>query len=279
MILSNFHTHTNFCDGNSGHEDMLRAAIEKNIKSLGFSSHSPVPFQAGSNMKFENMFTYIETIARLKELYNDKIQIYTGLEIDFISGLYGPANFKAFPLDYTIGSLHYVFNPVKNKYESFDNFADSFKTIIEEVFNNSFDDFLQFYYIGMMEMVTANAPDIVAHFDVCAKFNKNNTFFDENSTLYIELVNETIEAISNSDCMVEINTRRAYRGFDDCYYPREWIIKRMIEKNIRFVVNSDAHAPADIDMHLMDARKMLADFGCKYIYVLWNNKWQAEKIS
>ena len=36
MIKSNYHTHTNFCDGKSTAEEMVKSAIEKNLIFLGF---------------------------------------------------------------------------------------------------------------------------------------------------------------------------------------------------------------------------------------------------
>ena len=39
-IKTNFHTHSIFCDGKSTLEENVLSAIEKEIKILGFSSHS-----------------------------------------------------------------------------------------------------------------------------------------------------------------------------------------------------------------------------------------------
>ena len=42
MILSNCHTHTNYCDGKATAEQMILSAIDKGFSSIGISSHSPM---------------------------------------------------------------------------------------------------------------------------------------------------------------------------------------------------------------------------------------------
>ena len=42
--LSNYHTHTAFCDGRDEPEAIVREAIRLGCPELGFSGHSHVPF-------------------------------------------------------------------------------------------------------------------------------------------------------------------------------------------------------------------------------------------
>ena len=44
-VLSNCHTHTNYCDGISSPAEMAKKAYEKGFVSLGFSVHSPLPYE------------------------------------------------------------------------------------------------------------------------------------------------------------------------------------------------------------------------------------------
>ena len=43
-MLTNFHTHTTFCDGQNTPEEMVLAAIEKGFSALGFSGHGYTTF-------------------------------------------------------------------------------------------------------------------------------------------------------------------------------------------------------------------------------------------
>ena len=52
MILSNFHTHTSFCDGKNTPEELVLYAIEQGCAELGFSGHSYVDFDKESCMSY-----------------------------------------------------------------------------------------------------------------------------------------------------------------------------------------------------------------------------------
>ena len=43
-MISNFHTHSVFCDGDNTLEEIATSAIEKGFTALGFSGHGFTPF-------------------------------------------------------------------------------------------------------------------------------------------------------------------------------------------------------------------------------------------
>ncbi|MBR3844104.1 MAG: PHP domain-containing protein, partial [Clostridia bacterium] len=69
MILSDFHCHTTFVDGNSTPEEMVLAAIEKGMYTLGVSEHAHVPFDPACSLSLQDTLSYREEITRLKEKY------------------------------------------------------------------------------------------------------------------------------------------------------------------------------------------------------------------
>lgn len=42
--LTNYHSHSLYCDGRAGMEDFVRFALSEGFTSYGFSSHAPLPF-------------------------------------------------------------------------------------------------------------------------------------------------------------------------------------------------------------------------------------------
>jgi acyl-[acyl-carrier-protein]-phospholipid O-acyltransferase/long-chain-fatty-acid--[acyl-carrier-protein] ligase len=48
MNLTNYHSHTLYCDGRAGMEDFIRFAISRGFTSYGISSHAPLPFPEGA---------------------------------------------------------------------------------------------------------------------------------------------------------------------------------------------------------------------------------------
>ena len=84
MILSNYHSHCIFCDGRSSMEDFIRFAIAKGVTKYGFSSHAPLPFHTSWNMDLDDLAYYKLEFFRLKEKYVSEIELFLGLEVDYI---------------------------------------------------------------------------------------------------------------------------------------------------------------------------------------------------
>jgi histidinol-phosphatase (PHP family) len=105
-MWANFHTHCEYCDGKGPLQDYVEAARLLGMLSLGFSSHAPVPFNTKWCMKAERLNEYISDIDKIKR-QDAGIDIYTGLEVDYIPNVVSPEVFKK-KLDYTIGSVHFV---------------------------------------------------------------------------------------------------------------------------------------------------------------------------
>ena len=86
MKRFNHHTHSYFCDGSSVPEEYAEEAIRLGFDTLGFSSHAPVPFDNTFALKEERRPEYQKAIRELQKRYADRLEIYMGLEIDFIPG-------------------------------------------------------------------------------------------------------------------------------------------------------------------------------------------------
>ncbi len=102
----NFHTHSTYCDGKSTLKEIVEHASMLGLKSLGFSSHAPLPFDCKWCMPESRLEEYLQEISAAK-LSSQKIEIYSGLEVDYIPNIIGPQAL-AEKLDYTIGSVHFT---------------------------------------------------------------------------------------------------------------------------------------------------------------------------
>ena len=80
-MLSNFHTHTVFCDGDNTPEEVVLSAIDKGLSAIGFSGHGYTDFDLRYCMTETDK--YIAEVKRLKEKYKDKIDIETGFEFEY----------------------------------------------------------------------------------------------------------------------------------------------------------------------------------------------------
>ena len=115
-LISNYHTHTFRC----GHaldnpdEDYILKAISLGYKNLGFSDHAPFKgvHHPSMRMDFDEDFPdYISSITNLKGKYKDKINIYIGLEIEYIEDRdeYYKELLNVYHLDYLILGQHCIY--------------------------------------------------------------------------------------------------------------------------------------------------------------------------
>ena len=106
----NLHTHSIYSDGKSTPREHVEEAVRQGLTRLGFSEHSPLPFDNNFSVKSDRMPDYIKEIAALKEEYKDRIEILCGLEADYITGVSESFALtkEKYQLDYLIGGVHLV---------------------------------------------------------------------------------------------------------------------------------------------------------------------------
>ncbi len=86
-VMRNYHTHTMRCKHALGtDEEFVITAIEQGFKTLGFSDHTPWPYDNGfvSNIRMDEsqLGDYVSSIRSLQKKYGDRIEILIGLECE-----------------------------------------------------------------------------------------------------------------------------------------------------------------------------------------------------
>jgi len=275
MKLTNYHSHTNYCDGAAPPVDYIESAIKAGLFAYGFSSHAPIPYPNKWTMEFESLSRYIEEINNLKSLYWEDIQIYMGLEIDYIPEATSPGSdfIKSLDLDYTIGAVHFVDFFDDGMPWSVDGSYSEFLKGHDLIFKGDIKAIISRYY-ELIRLLTMQNPDIIAHLDKIKIHNRGSRFFDESSKIYRNEVEQTLDVIQEIGCIVEVNTRGFYQNKTDDFYPSNWIIKRLIERQIPITLNSDCHHPDEVNAGFNTAIVLLSSFGLKTIRVFIDSKWQ-----
>lgn len=108
--LTNYHSHSLYCDGRAGMEDFVRFALSEGFTSYGFSSHAPLPFSTAWTMEWDIMDDYLSEFHRLKEKYAGRIELYIGLEIDYLNEASNPSIARFRSCRWTIVSVLYIFS-------------------------------------------------------------------------------------------------------------------------------------------------------------------------
>lgn len=278
MNLTNYHSHCSFCDGRAPLEDFIMEAIRLGFTSYGVSSHAPLPFPTRWTMKWEDVPAYLNECARLKEKYASQIEIYAGMEIDYLNEDSNPSvqRFRELPLDYRIGSVHLLHND-SGEIVDIDCSADRFRAIVDQHFAGDIRRVVHLYYDRLLRMIELGGFDIIGHAD---KIHYNAAAYlpgllDEE--WYASLIKNYFEAIAAKGYMVEINTKAFYQL--GTFYPNERYFSLFKELNIPVMVNSDAHYPEKINSGREEALKVLKKSGYSSVMELCQGKWQEIKIS
>jgi histidinol-phosphatase (PHP family) len=278
MKWTNYHSHSNFSDGKGNPEMYVKAAIENGLYAYGFSCHSPVPFKSGWNMKFENLVNYMNEIHRLKNIYKNKLKIFVGLEIDYVKDKIGLNNFKNFNLDYTIGGVHFLgFMPDGTPWD-FDRGKLWFRQGLKDLFSGDAKKMVSYYYQQVIDMISHQKTDVLAHFDLIKKYNRGNEFFNPDEKWYKDIIVHALELVAKSGIIVEVNTRGVLKKLDTEFYPSNTILKRCKELKIPVCLNADTHHPADTLALLPEARDLLQSIGYKEIFIFDEKGWRGESI-
>jgi len=268
-MWSNFHTHSNYCDGKGTFQQYL---AKQAVSSIGFSSHAPVPFQCKWCMKSDDLPQYLSEINTLKKTAGST-EVYAGLEIDYIPGKISPLDFAP-QLDYTIGSIHFVEAFPDGTPWEIDGQHTLFMEGLNQIFQSDIKAAITCYFELTRLMVQNAQPTIVGHLDKIKIQNIDNKFYHETDQWYQHEVLKTLKAIKSTNAIIEVNTRGLYQKKSNTTYPSPWILQHILELNIPITLSSDAHHPDDIINQFPESAAQLQAIGFKTVSVLKEGKWQ-----
>lgn len=275
--LTNYHSHSLYCDGRAGMEDFVRFAISEGFTSYGFSSHAPLPFSTFWTMEWDRMSDYLSEFQRLKEKYADRIELYIGLEIDYLDEESNPSmvRFRELPLDYRIGSVHMLTTDA-GKIVDIDTPADKFREIVDEHFDGDIVRVVRQYYRSLTKMLESGGFDIVGHAD---KMHYNACCYRPgllDEPWYDQLVHTYFADIAQRGYQVEINTK-SYHDLGT-FYPNERYFSTLYDLGIKVQVNSDSHYPEKINNGRPEALQAIKRAGYKKVMELHGGKWEEREI-
>lgn len=276
MLWANYHSHCNYCDGKGTMEQYAEEAAKKGFVAYGYSSHAPLPFDNSWSMKVSDLDAYMSHVEQLKETWKGKMQIYAGLEVDFIPGKIGPNSgfLRNIGLDYTIGSIHFIDAFEDGKPWEIDGLHTVFRDGLEKIFHHDIEKVIQRYFELTRQMLLEDCPDVLGHLDKIKIQNPYEKYYSEEAPWYRKEIMKTLETAKETGLIVEVNTRGVYKKVA-ALYPSPWVLALMKEMDIPVMLNSDSHHTREIDGAFEAAAQTLLDVGYKKLHVLYDNKWQA----
>ena len=278
VIRTNYHTHNELCDGTGRMEEYVEAAISKGFTALGFSSHAPLPVTNVWTLDEEKLAIYLAEADRLKAVYADRLQVYKGLEIDYIPGSQTPkdAKYRAMNLDFAAASVHSTVGLDQDpEYRCIDGPIENLRWLLDNIHGGSWENLSETYFTRVTELIRIGGFAFLGHLDLIKKRNRNGDWFNENATWYRRQVVDTLDVLSGSGIIMEINSGAISRGALDEVYPSPWIIAEARKRHIAVMVNADAHRTEDIDCHFDESRAILRDIGSRETWALLDGEWTA----
>ncbi len=249
------HNHSFYSrDSEESPSKIIEEAIKQGLEIVGISDHAPLPFPFSvCGMEERKVDQYLKEITALKNKYKDKIKVLLGMAIDYLHfNLDFTRSLINLPLDYTIGSVHFIRE--KNRIWCFDLSEEEFNGVTEEVFGGEIKKFCKFYFQLIKELVQLNKFDILGHCDLIKKFNKEEKYFSQSEDWYQKLIEEVLDDVVKTRIIVEVNTAGLDRPVAETY-PSGWIVKELVRRNIPFLLSGDSHGALLVARHYSDLEK------------------------
>ena len=273
--MTNYHSHSNYCDGKATPREMVDFAVAHDFTALGFTGHCPLPFE--NTFSITDYEGYCNEIRALKTEYADRIEINLGLEIDYIPGMledFTPLISQG-GLEYSIGSVHLIpaEGAIPQKADDLWMIDGSrYQTYDEGLMKHFGGDIkrgVKAYFYNENAMLERNRPTIVGHPDKIVMHNRDR-YFHEDEPWYRDLALETIHLIKELGLICEINTRGIYKGRHADFYPGKWLIQEMRQLRIPVLISTDAHAPEDL-LRTEGAYEYLEEIGYRDVLKSWRD--------
>lgn len=271
--MQNFslHTHTIGFDGHHTEEEMVATAVQKGLKTIGFSNHFIVyPTIKQSNMYpyalkggYETIYasSFVEAISRFKPHYEkidelrekSNITILKGMEVDFFNSQEWWDGFQValqiLKPDYLIGSAHFIEenNMLYNMHDLKNAPTEQQQKLLHQYWQNA------------RKTAQSGLFTFMAHLDLPKKVGLGLDNY------WIEEEQKTIETIKNNHLKVELNT--SFFNFGNEPYPGPRIMKLLAEYNIPVLISDDAHNAERLTDHFIQTEEMAKSCGIK-------NFWQ-----
>lgn len=255
MRYSNLHTHTCFSDGKADMEAFVRAAVERDMVSIGFSDHSYTPCDLTYCMTKDRYGDYLRTLERIKK--EAPLPVYAGLELD------ADSQDDLSPYDYIIASVHYI--KVGCRCWPVDHEPWMQLDCIREGFGGDPIAMLRGYFEILGDHVSRVKPAFIGHFDLPAKFSA----LPEETEPYRETAKAALRDLLRVCPYLEVNTGAMARGLRSVPYPAPWLLDTVREQGGKVVLSSDAHRPEHLTFWFDEAVELLKAHGIRQVH-FWN---------
>jgi histidinol-phosphatase (PHP family) len=257
-LLADFHIHSPYCRHAEGKIiEYVEVAVSRGMKKICITDHLGRYYLTESQkrrywdwgMNQSHIERYYTEIDDLKNIYKDRIDIKTGLEVDFIEGAEDQIQplIDPYPFDFILGSIHCL---PKFGWKHIANYTDKDMWLI-------FEEYLRV----AKNLVASGVFDSLAHIDFIWRYAKWPT---KKSDLIFGYIEDIVKTASQKNVAIEINSNgylwsQIYTITDGD--PFEILLKNIKKYNAMITVGSDAHKPQFLAKSFKEIAHMLKNAG------------------
>ncbi|MCQ2286016.1 MAG: histidinol-phosphatase [Bacteroidales bacterium] len=270
----NYHTHCNYCDGKEEMVNFVDKAAELGFDHLGFSSHAPIGFRNSFSIQEEQIPAYLAEIESYKSKY-EGLTLFSALECDFVPGISTPfQDFSTrYKFDYLIGGVHLVGDSSMDDLWFIDGgIVEVYDKGLQKCYGGDARKAVTAFWEQTFEMIETQQFEIIAHFDKI-KMHNHNRYFTEDEKWYRDLAFHCVDLIKQKGLIVEINSRGLYRGRCDSFYPADFLLEAVAQRNIPCIISSDAHRAEELPLYYEEAVQHFKNAGIHSLVALIDGKW------
>ena len=259
-MFADYHVHTEFSDDSIyPMEDVIRDAVKKGMDEICITDHVDygvkVDWDSGKEILYRNgeplanvdYPAYIEKIRALKEQYDGRIRIRTGMEFGVQMHTIPQFEelFARYPFDFIILSVHQV--------EDKEFWTQDFQR------GRSQKEYNERYYEEMLELVkNYKNYSVLGHMDLIKRYDEEGSYPFEKLRPVVE---EILKIVIADGKGIEINTSSHRYGLDGTM-PSEEILRlyRKLGGHI-ITIGSDSHKPEHLGTYIEETKRLLKDMG------------------
>ena len=270
-MLADYHVHTAFSDDSVYPlEEVIRDAIRMGMDEICITDHvdygvkvdwdcgQEIQYRKGDPLANVDYPRYMEKIRALKEEYQGKITIRTGMEfgVQMHTIPEFEALFARYPFDFIILSIHQV--------EDKEFWTQDFQR------GRTQKEYNERYYQEMLDVVKAYKNySVLGHLDLIKRYDEAGIYPFENVKPMIE---EILKIVIVDGKGIELNTSFHRYGLSDSMPSRE-ILKLYRELGGEIVtIGSDSHKPEHLGAYIDEGHEILKSLGYKQFCTFENMK-------
>ncbi|MFN3732081.1 histidinol-phosphatase [Comamonas testosteroni] len=252
------HSHTFYSKHATGSVDeLVRASIEAGVSILTITDHAPFPVDMNNRLLASELDRYFADIQQARTTYDGRITILQGLEFDYMPGAEAFTRdlLARYPLDFAIGSCHYVEMPGEPMVK------------VWELPRLSTEAFLDCYFANLEGLISCGLFDSVGHADTLLRGLPEDVFLHRFEPLLALLAHSGMAFELNTSGLRKSSltpfTRQEVQGLWS--YPSKQLLPQLIAHRVPFTIGSDTHAPEDAGAGVAELMRVLRPLGLERI--------------